>query len=326
MVTRKDPTSAWSGRLPRSAVARERQAGASGTVGARPGGRASEARSALLFLTPGLALVLLTFVYPVYRLVRLSLEQSLADLTLFVGIDNYRLVLTDPVFRTGVRNNLLLMACVPAMVAVALVFAVLLFEQRRSSPFYRFVLFAPYVVSIPVSGIAFSAMLTKNGALNSLLGGIGLDALKHDWLGNPRLALVSVGAVIVWRESALGIVLFFARMLSLAPELLDAATIDGASRWRAHRDVTLPQLRGVTGLFIITSVITLAVWTFSYVFVMTNGGPGNATLTADLYVYQTAFATSQMNLAAAASTLILLATILALVGIVLARKAAPRGG
>lgn len=86
--------------------------------------------------------------------------------------------------------------------------------------------------------------------------------------------------------------------------------VDGATRWRAHWDVTLPQLRGIIGFFAITSVITVAVWTFSYVFVMTNGGPGNATMTADLYIYQNAFAVSQMNLAAAAATVVLVAAVL----------------
>jgi ABC-type sugar transport system permease subunit len=85
--------------------------------------------------------------------------------------------------------------------------------------------------------------------------------------------------------------------------------VDGASRWRAHWSITLPQMRGIVGFFAITSVITVAVWTFSYVFVMTNGGPGNATMTADLYIYQNAFAVAQMNLAAAAASVVLVAAI-----------------
>jgi ABC-type sugar transport system permease subunit len=265
---------------------------------------------ALLFLLPALALVGFTFIYPVYSLIRMSLIQSLGDLSLYVGGDNYALVLTDPLFRTSVRNNLALMICVPIMIAIALALALLLFEQRRSAPVYRFFLFVPYIVSITVSGIAFSAMLTKNGAVNQMLGAVGLGALQRDWLGDPSLALASIGAVMVWRECVLGIVLFVARLLSLSTEPLEAAMVDGATRWRAHRDVTLPQLASVIGFFAITSVITVAVWTFSYVFVITNGGPGNATMTADLYIYQNAFTTAQMNLAAAAATVVLVAAIL----------------
>jgi ABC-type sugar transport system permease subunit len=262
-----------------------------------------------LFLLPALLLVGLTFLYPLYSLVRMSLFQSLGDLSLYVGFDNYALILTDPLFRTSVRNNLVLMACVPIMIAIALGLALLLYEQRRAAPLYRFFLFTPYIISITVSGIAFSAMLTKNGALNQMLAAVGLGVLRQDWLGDPRIALLSVGAVIVWRESVLGIVLFVARLLSLSTEPLEAAMVDGASRWRAHWSITLPQMRGIVGFFAITSVITVAVWTFSYVFVMTNGGPGNATMTADLYIYQNAFAVAQMNLAAAAASVVLVAAI-----------------
>lgn len=264
---------------------------------------------ALLFLLPSLLLVGLVFIYPVYSLVRMSLYQSLGDLSLYVGLDNYLIALDDPLFRTSVRNNLVLMACVPVMIVIALVLAILLYEQRKAAPLYRFILFTPYIISITVTGIAFSAMLTKNGALNQMLGAAGLDALRQDWLGDPKIALFSVGGVIIWRESVLGIVLFVARLLSLSTEPLEAAMVDGASRWRAHWSVTLPQMRGIIGFYAITSVITIAVWTFSYVFVITNGGPGNATMTADLYIYQNAFTVAQMNLAAAAATLVLVAAV-----------------
>jgi ABC-type sugar transport system permease subunit len=268
-------------------------------------GQRGASRTAFLFLLPSLLLVGLIFVYPVYSLLRMSLFQSLGSLSLYVGLDNYRVALHDPLFLTSVRNNLVLMICVPVMIVIALALALLLFEQRKAAPLYRFFLFVPYIISITVSGIAFSAMLTRNGALNQMLEAVGLGALRQDWLGDPKIALFSVGGVIIWREAVLGVVLFSARLLTLSTEPLEAAMTDGASRWRAHWNVTLPQMRGIIGFYAITSVITVAVWTFSYVFVMTNGGPGNATMTADLYIYQNAFTVAQMNLAAAAATLVL---------------------
>jgi ABC-type sugar transport system permease subunit len=287
---------------------------APGVADVAPGARASRRPrghgwQAFLFLLPALILVGLIFVYPVYSLVRMSLYQTLGIMSLYVGLDNYRVVLNDPLFLTSVRNNLLLMACVPVMIAVALVLALLLYEQRKAAPLYRFFLFTPYIISITVSGIAFSAMLTRNGALNQMLEAVGLGVLQQDWLGDPKIALLSVGAVIIWREAVLGVILFVARLLSLSTEPLEAAMVDGATRWRAHWSVTLPQMRGIIGFYAITSIITIAVWTFSYVFVMTNGGPGAATMTADLYIYQNAFTVAQMNLAASAATLVLLAAV-----------------
>ena len=316
---------------PSAALAVPERAGRRTPAGARhgddkrPSFRRGDGWAAALLLLPGLALVAFTFLYPVYALVRMSLVQSLGALSMFVGLDNYRLVLTDPLFLTSVRNNLLLMAAVPVMIVIALLFALLLYEQRRAAPAYRFVLFVPYIVSIPASGIAFSQVLTRNGALNQMLSAVGLGGLQRDWLGDPSLALVSIGAVMIWRECVLGIVLFVARLLSLSPEPLEAAMTDGAGRWRAHRDVTLPQLSGIVGFFAITSVITVAVWTFSYVFVITNGGPGNATMTADLYIYQSAFATAQMNLAAAAATVVLVAAVLVAGGAALLPRLRAKG-
>jgi ABC-type sugar transport system permease subunit len=84
-------------------------------------------------------------------------------------------------------------------------------------------------------------------------------------------------------------------------------------------------MHGIIGFYAITSIITIAVWTFSYVFVMTNGGPGNATMTADLYIYQNAFAVSQMNLAAAAATLVLLAAVAVVVAAGLLGRLLRRG-
>ena len=296
--------------LPLGRPARPLPGAAAVSQGAKPSRRArGHGGQAFLFLLPALLLVGLIFIYPVYSLIRMSLYQSLGALSLYVGLDNYGVALADPLFRTSVRNNLVLMACVPVMIVVALVLALLLYEQRKAAPLYRFILFTPYIISITVSGIAFSAMLTKNGALNQILTAAGLGFLRQDWLGDPKIALLSVGAVIIWREAVLGIVLFVARLLSLSVEPLEAAMVDGASRWRAHWTVTLPQMRGIIGFYAITSVITVAVWTFSYAFVMTNGGPGNETMTADLYIYQNAFTVAQMNLAAAAATVVLIAAI-----------------
>ena len=112
-------------------------------------------------------------------------------------------MLDDPLFRTSVRNNLVLMACVPVMIVMALVLALLLSEQRKAAPLYRFILFTPYIISITVTGIAFSAMLTKNGALNQMLSGRA-RRVASGLAGGPEIALFSVGGVIIWREAVLG--------------------------------------------------------------------------------------------------------------------------
>ena len=266
----------------------------------------------IAFMLPGLALVGLVLAYPLVQLVHLSLIQSLGDHSIYVGLDNFRVVLDDPVFQNAVRHNIYLLACAPAMVVVSFVLAVLLSEQRRARQFFQTALFVPYVIAIPVIGIVFSNMLTKQGALNTTLGDLGLGFLQQDWLGDEQLALVSLGLVIIWRESSFGILLFLARMLSIAPELYEAARLDGARWWQLHRHITIPEVSRVAGLYFTISIITITAWVFAYVFVMTNGGPGNATITADLYVYQQAFGSGQQNVASAAAILLFALTVIGL--------------
>src|SRR5215207_7874456 len=124
--------------LPRTSVGASRRAKAPRRI-------SGTGWQALLFLLPSLLLVGLIFIYPVYSLVRMSLYQSLGIMSLYVGFDNYHVVLSDPLFLTSIRNNLVLMACVPIMIVVALVLALLLFEQRRADALYRFILFTPYI-------------------------------------------------------------------------------------------------------------------------------------------------------------------------------------
>jgi ABC-type sugar transport system permease subunit len=114
--------------------------------------------------------------------------------------------------------------------------------------------------------------------------------------------------VIVWKEVGLGVVLFLARLMSVEEELFDAAKIDGTNWWQLQWYITVPQLAQVIEFFTIVAVITMLSWVFSYVYVMTAGGPGQATMVTELYVYQMGFRYNQMNLASAVSVLILIVT------------------
>jgi ABC-type sugar transport system permease subunit len=173
---------------------------------------------------------------------------------------------------------------------------------------YQTTLFLPYLLPITVVGLIFSYIFQLSGVLNDLLHLIGLDQLALDWLGSPRLALPTVMFVVVWKEVGLGVVLFLARLMSVEEELFDAARIDGANWWHLQWNVTVPQLSAVIEFFTVISVITMLSWVFNYVYVMTSGGPGNATMVTELYVYLAGFRYNQMNLASATSVLLLVVT------------------
>jgi len=261
-----------------------------------------------LYLAPALVMLLAVFGYPIVRLVILSLQRTQAGELGYVGLENYELLFRDDVFLQAVRNNLKLLLTVPVTVGLALLLAIFLFERILGWRLYRTTLFLPYLLPITAVGLVFSYIFQLSGVLNDFLHAVGLGVLAQDWLGSTTLALPTVMFVIIWKEVGFGVVLFLARLMSVEEELFDAARVDGASWWQLQRHVTIPQLATVIEFFTVISVITVLSWVFGYVFVMTSGGPGNATMVTELYVYLMGFRYNQMNLAAAVSVLLLLVT------------------
>lgn len=261
----------------------------------------------LVWIAPALAVVVFVFGYSMVELARQALEHK----GRWVGLDNFRITIGDPAFRTAIGHNGRLLLAVPVLVALALLVSVLLFEGLRGWRFHRATVFLPYVLPIPVVGVIFGQLLQLNGLVNRGLRGAGLGGIAFDWLGQPRWALWTLTGVIVWKEVGFGVVLFLARLLSLPAETFEAARIDGARFWRLHRYVTVPQLAGVIAFYVVVEAITMVSWVFNYVYVMTNGqgGPGDATQVTELYIYQNAFQFSAPDLAAAAAVILFVATL-----------------
>jgi ABC-type sugar transport system permease subunit len=259
-----------------------------------------------LFLAPALVVLLIVFGYPIYRLVVLSLQQTSGGTTTFTGFSNFQIVFQDDVFVEAIQHNLILLICVPIMVVAALFLAILLFERIRGWQFYRFSLFLPYLLPIPVIGLVFSYIFQLSGVLNDILNALGLQFLALDWLGSTKLALGTMMFVIIWKELGFGVVLFLARLMSVEEELFDAAKIDGANWWQLQLNITVPQLSTVIEFFTVISIVTMLSWVFNYVYVMTGGGPGDSTIVTELYIYLMAFQYNHLNLASAVSVLLLL--------------------
>lgn len=256
----------------------------------------------LIWIAPALILVAFVFGYTMVELVRTAFEYRGE----WVGLENFRLTVDDPTFRVALVHNARLLLAVPVLVLLALLLAVLLFEALRGWRFHRTAIFLPYVLPIPVVAVIFGQILQLNGLLNQGLRSLGLGAFAADWLGQPEWALWTMTGVIVWKELGFGVILFLARLLSLPGETFEAARIDGARFFRLHRYVTVPQLAGVIAFYVVIEAITMVSWVFNYVYVMTNGqgGPGNATMVTELYVYQTAFQYQAPELAASAAVVL----------------------
>lgn len=265
----------------------------------------------LVWIAPALLLVAFVFGYTMVELVRTAFEYQGE----WVGLENFRLTVEDPTFRAALTHNARLLLAVPVLVLLALLLAVLLFETLRGWRFHRAAIFLPYVLPIPVVAVIFGQILQLNGLLNQGLRSLGLGPLAVDWLGQPEWALWTMTGVIIWKELGFGVILFLARLLSLPAETFEAARIDGARFFRLHRYVTVPQLAGVIAFYVVIEAITMVSWVFNYVYVMTNGqgGPGNATMVTELYVYQTAFQYQAPELAAAAAVILFALTFVLIV-------------
>jgi len=206
---------------------------------------------------------------------------------------------------------------------MAVLIAILLFETKRGLRFFRAVVFFPYILAVPVVAVVFGQLLQLNGAVNQVLRGIGLEVFALDWLGDPDVALWTMAGIIMWKEVGFGVVLVLARMLTISAEVYEAAKLDGAGFWRTHWSVSLPELRPIIGFFMVTEAITMVSWVFNYVYVLTNGqgGPGDATVVSELYIYRNAFQYQQPELAAAASVILFLGTLVFVVMFVRMQRA-----
>lgn len=263
-------------------------------------------RQAAMWIAPAAIILLLVFGYSVVML----FGQSLTYRGDWVGLDNFTLIFSDPLFTTGLLHNGQLLLAVPVMTAVAVLIAVVLFETKRGLRFFRAVVFFPYILAVPVVAVVFGQLLQRNGPVNEALRALGLDVFALDWLGDPNVALWTMAGVIMWKEVGFGVVLILARMLTISTEVYEAAKLDGAGFWRTHWSVSLPELKPIIGFFMVIEAITMVSWVFNYVYVLTNGqgGPGDATVVSELYIYRNAFQYQQPELAAAAAVVLLLGT------------------
>lgn len=249
--------------------------------------------------------MLLVFLYPAIRIVQLSLLKTIQGVPTFVGLRNFRYLVNDPLFSQALRNNATLLLAVPVLVFGCLIVAMLLFERLPGWRLFRTALFMPFLLSIVVVGTVFSYIFTLHGALNEILEHIGLPFLAQDWLGSPKLVMISIIGVIVWREMGFGFVLYLARLMSINEELFEAAMIDGANWWQRLWHIAIPQVRTTMEFYTVILVIMALSWVFDYVFVMTRGGPGTSSWVSEFYIYSTNFRYQNQGVAAAMALILL---------------------
>lgn len=281
----------------------------------RSGRRTARSRtegSYALFLLPGVLLLVAVVAVPLVMNIATSFtEWPGVGTPIWVGLDNYRELLTDGSFWGYFGHNAVLvvaMSLVPTVIGLVLAFLLFDFIGKRFGPrtasFLRACIYLPQVLPAAVAGIVWSWILTPDsGALNQFLADIGLGSLAHDWLGDPDTALYAVAGVLVWIQIGYPVIIFIAGLQRVDPELYEAAEIDGASWVRRLWHVTIPQLR--PEIFVVLATTTIAALKmFDKIFVLTRGGPGDATNVPSYAAWQNFFEKSQVGYGSAIATVL----------------------
>ncbi|NLT53360.1 MAG: sugar ABC transporter permease [Actinomycetales bacterium] len=291
----------------------------SSSEGTVPGpGRRSTARAvrgqlaAWAFLAPVTAYLLLCYVYPLYR----NLDLSLRNYTVrsfvqggapFSGLANYRAVLRDPTFGAALTNTLLFTGVsLLFQFALGLALAVFFHSSFRLSVTLRALFLVPWLLPLIVSASTWSWMLnSESGIVNAALGVVGIDPVT--WLTSPRWSLVSVTIANIWIGIPFNLVILYSGLQSIPAEIHEAAAIDGANGWQRFWRVTFPLLRPVSAITLLLGLIyTLKV--FDIIWIMTRGGPGDASTTLATWSYRKSFGSllPQFGPGAAISNLLIL--------------------
>ncbi|MBF4574631.1 carbohydrate ABC transporter permease [Frondihabitans sp. VKM Ac-2883] len=266
----------------------------------------SGGRAPYLFIAPFYVLYGLFMIVPVLAAVYLSLTEwvGLGSPT-FIGVTNYVNLVQDTSFGTALVNSLIytLIAVFIVVPCSLLVAQALNAKGLKARDLFRVAFFIPMVLSPIVIALIYSLIFdTDYGLLNSALKALfGLP--NTDWLGDPTLAKLAIGFVLLWRTVGYLTIFFLAALQAVSPEQYEAASLDGAGPIRKFFSVTLPEIRPVTSFVVVTSFISAA-QLFDEPYLLTKGGPGEATLSVAMFIYRAAFERQQFGYAAAAGVVL----------------------
>jgi putative chitobiose transport system permease protein len=227
--------------------------------------------------------------YPVLQALFWSVMQfdPIADTSRWIGFKNFSKLWRDPVFWQALRNTLLYLVCVvPLLTSLPLGLAILVNQKLKGIQGFRVAYYTPVVISMVVAGFAWKWLYAGDGLLNQALKALGFT--KVDWLTSPAIALFAVMAVTVWKGLGYYMVVYLAGLQAIPADLYEAAAIDGSDGIKQHWDITVPLMKPYMLLVAVISAIS-ATKVFEEVFIMTRGGPLNASKTLVYYSYEQAF-------------------------------------
>lgn len=266
-----------------------------------------------VFLMPGLLFYLLSVFYPITESLRLSfIKWNGITPQQFVGLDNYKRLFQDPVFYKALINNLIyLVIVVIIQLSIGLLFAVLLTYLKKRANLVKTLYYVPCIVTTVAIAQLFRSIYSTQpeGLLNQMLSAVGLGGIATSWLTNLNTVLGAVSFPEGWRFIGMYMVIFYAALVSLDESVYEAAKIDGATELQILFKIKIPMIKDIL-LLTFTMCLTGALRGFDIPYLLTNGGPGNASELMSTYMYKQAFTNNQYGYGSALAVFIIIESVL----------------
>ncbi|AYA78528.1 sugar ABC transporter permease [Bacillus sp. Y1] len=242
------------------------------------------------FIALATVLICLFYFYPMIQALIMSMQSGTGTNLTFVGLDNYARLLQDPTFLTTVINTVIyLIIQVPIMIILALFISVLLNDKTlKLKGVFRTAIFLPCVTSLVAYSVIFKYLFGQEGIINIFLLKLSIISEPIQWLTDPFWAKIAIIVAITWRWTGYNMIFYLSALQNIDHSIYEAAKIDGASPFQIFFKITIPLLKPIILFTSITSTIgTLQL--FDEVMNITQGGPGNATMTISQYIYNLSF-------------------------------------
>lgn len=264
------------------------------------------------FMLPFLIVYVLFLLWPVILMLRMSFFNWSLDghgTTDFLGLGNYGAVLSDPNFWQALWNTAVFtLISTPVIVVVSFILALLCNRAIPAKGFFRTIFFAPFVIPVSVVVIIWNWLYEPGfGLYDGTLALFNIPGVN--WLTQPGLAMISIVILTLWWTVGFSFVLYLAGLQQIPRELLDAASIDGASGWARTRWVTVPLLGRITALVVILQIIA-SLQVFGQIYLLTTGGPNFSTRPVVQYIYESGFSELRVGFASAMSFIFFIVVVL----------------
>lgn len=264
-----------------------------------------------LYLLPTIVLMCILLIVPIVMVIGYSFYDNVIinKNPVFVGLENYSKVLSDPVFFVAIKNTLFfVLISIVAHFLIGMLFAMLLntrYLNVMTKGIFRVIYALPWMFTASVIAIVWRMMLNPNGVLNYLMTNMGLISEKVEWLASRDVALASVTLINIWSGYPFYMISILAGLQGISTDLYEASALDGANAVQTFFRITIPQLKPI----LISLLMLDFVWTlqqFALIWMTTGGGPVNATETISTYIYKQGFSKYQYSMASAGAVILLI--------------------